>query len=166
MKLISSIVLLFIMLGCDSKTKLVEPQIAIPTQEVAMVTTASVQPEVEIVMEEQIDTQIYNTLPVIQAPSVIRTAPVIIDAPPPRIKEEITYNVKPSQEVRTVTHAPQLPAGYTEETKLVSIKGNIPQSCQMWTDGCNTCTRAKNRKAECTTYKCESNIKFSCLQWN
>ena len=158
MKLISSIVLLFIMLGCDSKTNIIEPRVAIPIEEVSMVTTPQQVyqevEEVEIVMEAQIDAQIYET------------SPVIIDAPTPTMREEVTYNTKPTQEVQTITHAPQLPADYKEETKLMPIKGNIPKSCQMWTDGCNTCTRAKKRKAECTTYKCESNIKFSCLQWN
>ena len=63
-----------------------------------------------------------------------------------------------SSEPSVVTHS--------EKTKLMSISSAIPKKCQMWSDGCNTCTRKNSRKASCTTYKCESNIKFSCLQWN
>ena len=63
-----------------------------------------------------------------------------------------------SSEPSVVTHS--------EKTKLMSVSSAIPKKCQVWTDGCNTCTRKNSRKASCTTYKCESNIKFSCLEWN
>jgi len=179
MKLISTMVLLLVMFGCDNKTKIVEPQVNSVTQEVVV----PAQQEVEVVLEAQVEPQIQELSPIIEtyqvneapkniemSPVIMETSPVIIDAPPPQINEEITYNSKPNygqeEEVRTVSEAPQLPAGYKEETKLVSVKGNIPKSCQMWTDGCNTCTRAGKRKANCTLYKCQSNIKFSCLQWN
>jgi hypothetical protein len=162
MKLISSIILLFIMLGCDSKTKMVEPAQTKATQTIATTVTQEVKTvatiptqEVEIVLEEQIDAQIYPSAPVVPNRTIVREpVPLIIHQPA-------------KQEVRTITPVPQqLPIDYKEETKLVRIKGNIPSSCQMWTDGCNTCTRAKHKKANCTMYKCQSNIKFSCLQWN
>jgi hypothetical protein len=148
------------MLGCESKTKTVEPQITKVTQEVFVPT----QQEVEVVLEAQVEPQIQELSPVIessqvsQAPQQREMSPLIIDTPPPQMREDVRYNTKPAYraEVKTIK----------EETKLLSIKGNIPTSCQMWTDGCNTCTRVGKRKANCTTYKCQSNIKFSCLQWN
>jgi len=160
MKLISSIILLFIMWGCESKTEIVEPRITRVNQEVFV----PEQEEVEVVLEAQVEPETQEISPIIETSHVIQPtkniemSPVIIDAPPPQISRETTYNTKPTyrSEVKTIK----------EETKLLSIKRDVPTSCQMWTDGCNTCTRAGKRKANCTTYKCQSNIKFSCLQWN
>ena len=73
---------------------------------------------------------------------------------------------KKTNVVKTLRKDPVLPADFKEEKKLKAMPSNIPTTCQMWSDGCNTCTRAGNNKASCTVYDCTNKIKFSCLQWN
>ena len=154
MKLIGSIILLLLMLGCESKNETLEPKIS-----------TTIEEEVEVVVEEQIDAQIEESMPRIKVPQPLEPQPVIIDAPPPLIVEDKkVYSSKP--EVHTQAETPQLPEDFKEETKLLPIRAAVPSKCKMWSDGCNTCTRAGGGKANCTTYKCESNLKFSCLQWN
>ena len=154
MKAIASIVLLLLMFGCEHKNEILEPKIS-----------TAIEQEVEIVIEEQIDAQIEESIPLLVEPQQVKKKPIIIDTPPPLIVEDKKiYSSKP--DVQSLTEAPTSIQEVKEETKLRSIKSSIPSKCHMWSDGCNTCTRAEKGKANCTTYKCESNLKFSCLQWN
>ncbi|CAA6816703.1 MAG: Unknown protein [uncultured Sulfurovum sp.] len=61
--------------------------------------------------------------------------------------------------------------GSKSETLIVepkvtkNIGADIATSCEMWSDGCNVCTRLGNGKASCTTNPECQNKMFSCLQW-
>ncbi len=48
------------------------------------------------------------------------------------------------------------------------IESDVPSRCQMWSDGCNVCTRisSTSKKASCTVYPACHNRVVSCLQWN
>lgn len=48
------------------------------------------------------------------------------------------------------------------------IQSDVPARCQMWSDGCNVCTRISSTatKASCTVYPACNNRVLSCLQWN
>jgi len=81
----------------------------------------------------------------------------------PKVETAEVQNVV--KKTKTVTEAPTLPAGFKEKTKLRVIGANIPTTCQEWSDGCNTCSRAKNNQASCTIYTCENKGSFSCLKW-
>ena len=76
-----------------------------------------------------------------------------------------------TQELKTVTRMTKqprimtLPEGFRESKKLKPIDVNVPKTCQEWSDGCNTCSRAKNNQANCTIYTCETKTPFSCLKW-
>ena len=140
MKFINIIIVAFLMLGCDSKTEMVQPKAA--------------------------------TTDTIKSATLIKTIPqnihVITETPIIKVQPVVQYRTIQTnmQEVKTLTQDPVLPTGFKEETKRMPIKKSIPSSCQMWSDGCNTCTRMSRHQAECTVYKCNSNLKFSCLQWN
>ena len=72
---------------------------------------------------------------------------------------------KVSTKVKTVVKTPSLPAGFKEEKKLRPIGANVPATCQEWSDGCNSCSRAGKGQASCTIYTCENKAPFSCLKW-
>ena len=90
----------------------------------------------------------------------------------PKVKNEtkqvVTQEVK---EVKTVIQATKeptkmtLPEGFKETKKLRPMDANVPQTCQEWSDGCNTCSRAGANQASCTVYTCENKAPFSCLKW-
>jgi len=90
----------------------------------------------------------------------------------PKVKNEtkqvVTQEVK---EVKTVVQATKeptkmtLPEGFKETKKLRPMDANVPQTCQEWSDGCNTCSRAGANQASCTVYTCENKAPFSCLKW-
>ena len=67
--------------------------------------------------------------------------------------------------VKSANKAPSLPAGFVEEKKIKALDPTIPKTCQEWSDGCNTCSRAGNKQANCTVYTCEKKVPFSCLKW-
>ncbi len=47
------------------------------------------------------------------------------------------------------------------------IQSDVPARCNMWSDGCNVCTRNGNsKKALCTVYPACHNRMVSCLEWN
>lgn len=48
------------------------------------------------------------------------------------------------------------------------VKSDVPARCNMWSDGCNVCTRdvGDSKKAFCTTYPQCKNRMVSCLEWN
>lgn len=80
----------------------------------------------------------------------------------PSVTKEVTPSKK---EVKTLTEAPALPAGFVEKKALKPLDPMIPPSCKEWSDGCNTCTRANRDQASCTLYTCENKGAFSCLRW-
>jgi len=47
------------------------------------------------------------------------------------------------------------------------IERDVPSSCDMWSDGCNVCTRKGHgsKKALCTVYPACHNRVLSCLKW-
>ncbi|MBU1668212.1 hypothetical protein KKC13_07305 [bacterium] len=69
------------------------------------------------------------------------------------------------KEVKTLQKDPVLPAGFVEKKVMKPMDSNVPQDCQEWSDGCNTCTRAENNQASCTVYTCDNKGAFSCLKW-
>lgn len=81
----------------------------------------------------------------------------------PKIKSKTKPDV--TQKSKTIIKRKRLPEGFREITKLRPIDANVPKTCQEWSDGCNTCTRAKDNQASCTIYTCENKSIFSCLKW-
>ena len=67
--------------------------------------------------------------------------------------------------VKKLREEPKLPAGFVEKKALKPMTPNVPSTCKMWSDGCNTCTRAVGGQASCTIYECSQEAHFSCLQW-
>jgi negative regulator of sigma E activity len=80
------------------------------------------------------------------------------------LNKEKIQKVNNVQKVKEVKRK-NLPEGFKEIKKLRPIKENVPATCQEWSDGCNTCTHAKNNQASCTIYTCETKGPFSCLKW-
>jgi hypothetical protein len=83
-------------------------------------------------------------------------------------KQTVTNKVIDTKEVIEVKKEPKrvtLPEGFKETKKLRPLEANVPTTCQEWSDGCNTCTRAGNNQASCTVYTCENKAPFSCLKW-
>jgi hypothetical protein len=72
--------------------------------------------------------------------------------------------VKP-QKIKVIEKKLTLPTNFIEEKKLKPIGRNIPSTCQEWSDGCNTCSRARGNQASCTIYTCNNKAPFSCLKW-
>ena len=75
----------------------------------------------------------------------------------------VTNKIK---EVKKLPKRMTLPEGFKETKKLRPLESNVPKTCQEWSDGCNTCTRAENNQASCTVYTCENKAPFSCLKWH
>jgi hypothetical protein len=83
-------------------------------------------------------------------------------------KQTITKEGKKTKtptKVKRETKRMTLPEGFKETKKLKPLESNVPKTCQEWSDGCNTCTRAGNNQASCTIYTCENKAPFSCLKW-
>ena len=80
-------------------------------------------------------------------------------------KHVITQNLKAVAQTTKQPRKMTLPEGFRESKKLRPIDVNVPKTCQDWSDGCNTCSRAKNNQANCTIYTCETKRPFSCLKW-
>jgi hypothetical protein len=83
-------------------------------------------------------------------------------------KQQVTQEIKEIKsviEVKETQKKTTLPEGFKETKKLRPMNANVPQTCQEWSDGCNTCTRAGNNQASCTVYTCENKAPFSCLKW-
>ena len=83
-------------------------------------------------------------------------------------KQAVTKEVKELKNVVETKTKPKkmtLPEGFKETKKLRPMESNVPATCQEWSDGCNTCSRAGNNQASCTIYTCENKTPFSCLKW-
>jgi hypothetical protein len=84
-------------------------------------------------------------------------------------KQTLTKEAKETKipiKVKQATKRMTLPEGFKETKKLRPLEANVPKTCQEWSDGCNTCTRAGNNQASCTIYTCEDKTPFSCLKWH
>ena len=81
------------------------------------------------------------------------------------IKQTVTQKVKSTVKVKREPRRMTLPESFKEIKKLRPLEGNIPKTCQEWSDGCNRCTRAGENQASCTVYSCENKVAFSCLKW-
>ncbi len=77
------------------------------------------------------------------------------------VTQESESVVKTTKKIKRMT----LPEGFKETKKLRPMDTNVPKTCREWSDGCNTCNRAKNNQASCTVYTCETKATFSCLKW-
>ena len=77
----------------------------------------------------------------------------------------VTQKSKDITKTRKKIKRMTLPEGFKETKKLRPMDTNVPKTCHEWSDGCNTCTRAKNNQASCTLYTCENKATFSCLKW-
>ena len=83
-------------------------------------------------------------------------------------KQVVKQEIKETKSVMQVHKSPKkmtLPEGFKETKKLRPLETNVPTTCEEWSDGCNTCTRAGNNQASCTVYTCENKVPFSCLKW-
>jgi len=94
-----------------------------------------------------------------------KAASTKVETPTTKTVTKNFTETKSTVKVKEVPKRMTLPEGFKETKKLRPLESNVPKTCEEWSDGCNTCTRAGNNKASCTVYTCENKTPFSCLKW-